>query len=268
MELSKKLLNLEDIIRNHAPLLIAYSGGVDSSLLAAISIKILGPAQMHCIMIDGPEVSRRTVQEAKKTANTLHFPLEICTRGLLTLDLKQTTPQNRCQYCKQNIYQILADTATRHGCRSIADGANTSDLGEHRPGIEASSSCGVIHPFIIAGITKADIREISKRKNLSFWDKPSSACLYSRIPYGDEITEEKLRMIEQGEDLLIDLEFTQVRVRHHGIIARIEVLPDEMNRLIQKASQIHEAFKGIGFSYVTLDLQGYRSGSMDEVLIR
>ncbi|HWQ67514.1 MAG TPA: ATP-dependent sacrificial sulfur transferase LarE [Methanospirillum sp.] len=266
INLSDKLINLEQIIRDHAPILIAYSGGVDSSLLAAFSRETLGYDQMVCIMVDGPEVPRRALREAITTAEYLNLPLEIVTGVPLAEDLRQINPNDRCRHCKLGTYQILAVAAQRHGCGSIADGANISDLGEHRPGIEAFSSCGVIHPFIMAGITKAEIRVIAEQKGLSFWNKPSSACLYSRIPYGTEITKEKLRMIEQGEDILVDLGFTQVRVRHHGLIARIELLPGEMDRALTQADLIDDAFRKIGFAYVTLDLRGYRSGSMDEVL--
>ncbi|MDD1729328.1 MAG: ATP-dependent sacrificial sulfur transferase LarE, partial [Methanospirillum sp.] len=181
-------------------------------------------------------------------------------------DLKQINPSDRCRHCKLGTYQTLAKAAERYESRFIADGANVSDLGEHRPGIEAFSSCGVIHPFIMAGITKPEIRQIAREKGLPFWNKPSAACLYSRIPYGDEITDEKLGMIEKGEEFLASLKFSQVRVRHHGNIARIEVDPGDIPEIIEKRSQIDERFREIGFSYVTLDLRGYRSGSMDEVL--
>jgi pyridinium-3,5-biscarboxylic acid mononucleotide sulfurtransferase len=161
---------------------------------------------------------------------------------------------------------VLDKVREKFNCRFIVDGANISDLGEHRPGIEAFSSCGVIHPFIMAGITKQEIREIAKETGLSFWNKPSSACLYSRIPYGDNISDEKLIMIEKGEDILSDLGITQVRVRHHGNIARIEVIPGEMDIVYNARDQIQDAFKKIGFLYTTLDLRGYRPGSMDEPL--
>ena len=266
MELAEKISKLEGIIHDHAPILIAYSGGVDSSLLAAVARVILGPDHMQCVLVDGPEVPRKALDEAISTAQTLSLPLEIISGESLSADLKRINPSDRCRHCKIGTYQTLAKAAERYGSRFIADGANVSDLGEHRPGIEAFSSCGVIHPFIMAGITKPEIRLITREKGLSFWNKPSAACLYSRVPYGDEITDEKLGMIEKGEEFLTSLKFSQVRVRHHGNIARIEVDPADIPEVIDKRSQIDERFREIGFSYVTLDLRGYRSGSKDEVL--
>lgn len=266
MNIEEKIAALTDIIKSNAPLLIAYSGGVDSSLLALLSLEILGPSRMHAVMVDGPEVPRRALQEANTIAEECGLPFEVISGETLSSSLKRINPDDRCRYCKLGTYDLLKGVADGNGCNSIADGANVSDLGEHRPGIDAFSSCGVIHPFIMAGITKTEIREIARIKGLFFWDKPSSACLYSRIPYGEEITEEKLSMIEQGEEFLSDLGFTQVRVRHHGTIARIEVLLSEMPHLLEEKTQVTKAFRHIGFSYITLDLQGYRSGSMDEIL--
>jgi len=266
MDIPTKLKKLEQIICENAPILIAYSGGVDSSLLAAIALETIGPERVQCVLVDGPEVPRRGLSEAISTADNLELPLEIITGESLSIDLKQKNPHDRCRHCKTGTFQTLAEASKRYGSRSIADGANVSDIGEHRPGIEAFSSCGVIHPFIMAGITKSEIREIAREKGLSFWNKPSSACMYSRIPYGDAITEEKLHMIEKGEEVLLGLGFTQVRIRHHGNIARIEVLPDDIVRVIDHRMEIDEQLRKIGFSYVSLDLRGYRSGSLDEVL--
>lgn len=265
-DINKKIQDFKSIIREHAPILIAYSGGVDSTLLAVLTRETIGAEHMHCVLVDGPEVPRRAVKAAINQLEYMKIPLTVREGVPFSRDLQKTNPHDRCRYCKLGTYPILRQIADETGCKYIADGANASDLGEHRPGIEAFSSCGVIHPFIIAGITKQDIREIAKSMDLPFWDKPSSACLYSRIPYGEEITEEKLRMIEKGEDMLQDMGLRQTRVRHHGAIARIEVLPEEMEKIISHREQIHSFFKNMGFLYVTLDLKGYRSGSMDEVL--
>ncbi|MDO9326261.1 MAG: ATP-dependent sacrificial sulfur transferase LarE, partial [Methanoregula sp.] len=150
----------------------------------------------------------------------------------------------------------------------IADGINVSDTGEHRPGLRASTEEGICHPFLEAGITKADIRGIAQARGLSFWNKPSAACLSSRIPYGDEITQEKLAMIERAEAFLHTSGFAQCRVRLHGDMARIEIVRDEIQKMLAMQDRLTKTFKTIGFSYVTLDLEGYRSGSMDEVLTR
>lgn len=266
MSVESKVKTLTEILHVHAPLLIAYSGGVDSSLLAVLAKEILGPEQIHCILAFGPEVPRRALHAAVKQSEEFGLPLDVIPGNPFSDELKRTNPHDRCRYCKLGTFEILDSARKKFNCHSIADGANASDLSEHRPGIDAFSSCGVIHPFIMAGITKQDIRNIAEEKGLSFWNKPSSACLYSRIPYGEEITEEKLRMIEEGEDILADIGISQPRVRHHGTIARIEVPPGEMEIVFSGRDKILTSFRKLGFLYITLDLRGYRSGSMDEVL--
>ncbi|NLV26764.1 MAG: ATP-dependent sacrificial sulfur transferase LarE [Methanomicrobiales archaeon] len=267
MTINKKCELLTEILQKNAPLLIAYSGGVDSSLLAVHATDILGSESVYCVFIDGPEISRKAFHAALKQAEEFGLSLDVISGKLLSEDLMQTNPSDRCRYCKLGNFEILESARKKNHCHSIADGANVSDIGENRPGIDAFGSCGVIHPFIMAGITKQDIREIAKSKGLSFWNKPSSACLYSRIPYGDEITQDKLRMIEVGEDILSDLGISQPRVRHHGTIARIEVPPDEMEMVFSARKSVLKQFKKLGFVYITLDLRGYRSGSMDEVIL-
>jgi uncharacterized protein len=266
MDINKKIQDLKSIIREHAPLLIAYSGGVDSTLLAVLTRETIGAENMHCVLVDGPEVPRRAVTAAINQSEYLKIPLTVREGVPFSRYIQKTNPHDRCRHCKLGTYTVLKQITDDTGCKYIADGANASDLGEHRPGIEAFSSCGVIHPFIMAGITKQDIREIAYQMELPFWDKPSSACLYSRIPYGEEITDEKLRMIEKGEELLSDIGIRQARVRHHGLIVRIEVLPEEMEKILIQKDTVHTFFQNLGFLYVTLDLKGYRSGSMDEVL--
>jgi len=266
MEIQQKKHLLKEILNKHTPLLVAYSGGVDSSLLAALTQDIIGKGNMYCILVNGPELPRREYNAALKTADDLHLPLAVINGNPLSDTLKRENPRDRCWYCKRETYNILASAAKEHSCNFIADGANASDLFEHRPGIDAFSSCGVIHPFIMAGMTKQDIRIVAKEMGFSFWNKPSSACLYSRIPYGEIITPDKLSEIEKGEDFLIGLGFSQVRVRHHGTIARIEILSSEIELIISCREQIHRYFRQLGFTYVTLDLLGYRSGSLDEML--
>ena len=266
MNLQDKLTTLQGIITKNSPLLIAYSGGVDSSLLAAIALETLGPDRMQCILVDGPELPRNGLKDALETAKYLNLPLEVVDGESLSEKLKQENPHDRCRHCKLGTFAILEAAAAKYSSLVIADGANASDLTEHRPGIDAFTSCGVIHPYIMASISKPEIREIARMKGLPFWNKPSAACLYSRIPYGEEITDQKLAMVEQGENLLNSLGFSQIRVRHHGKIARIEISPEEFSKIIPFAKNIDEEFRRLGFAYSTLDLRGYRSGSMDEVL--
>jgi len=266
MDIHQKTERIITIIKEHAPLVISYSGGVDSTLLAVLARESVGADQIVCVFIDGAEVPRRAVSTAKTQAESLKLPLVIRQGIPLSYEVQQSNPHDRCKSCKLKTFPILREIGDEFGYKTIADGANASDVEEYRPGIDASSSCGIIHPFIMAGITKEDIRMIAFRMGYAFWNKPSSACLYSRIPYGEEITNEKLRMIEKGEELLQNRGIQQARVRHHGTIARIEVMPDDMETILLHREEISLFFKNLGFSYITLDLQGYRSGSMDEAL--
>ena len=264
--MQNKVQKLIQILQDEAPLLIAYSGGIDSALLAALALEHAGSGAIQCILIDGPAFSRRAFHIAVKISEELSLPLTIVREDLLSGPVMKEHPSDRCRICKRAFCAILSAKAREHHCKSIADGANTSDLTEYRPGIDEMTSCGVIHPFIMAGITKQDIRVIAQEKRYTFWSKPSSACLYSRIPYGEEITREKLRMIEEGEEVLANIGILQGRVRHHGTIARIEVLPTDMDQVLSHKDVIRAKFQEIGFRYITLDLQGYRPGSMDEII--
>jgi len=264
--MQNKFQKLIQILQDEAPLLIAYSGGIDSALLAALALEHAGSGAIQCILIDGPAFSRRAFHEAVKISEELSLPLTIVREDLLSEPIMRENPHDRCRICKHAFCAILTAKAREHHCKSIADGANASDLTEYRPGIDEMTACGVIHPFIMAGITKQDIRTISQKRGYSFWNKPSSACLFSRIPYGEEITWEKLRMIEEGEEVLANIGILQGRVRHHGTIARIEVLPTDMDQVLSHKDVILAKFQEIGFRYITLDLQGYRPGSMDEIL--
>jgi len=263
-ETSQRQEALARYIADCGSLLIAYSGGVDSGLLASLAREILG-GRVHCVFIDSPLVPRSAVCSAERTADDLGLSCEII-REPLPDDTVRKNPQDRCYFCKLFQARILKQRAEELGLAHVADGVHSSDLGEHRPGLRASTEEGILHPYIEAGITKADIRAIARDRGLGFWDKPSAACLASRIPYGEEITDEKLRMIEAAEAVLHEAGFFQVRVRFHGGIGRIEVSPEEMPRLFAMRNVILPALKKAGFSYIALDLEGYRAGSMDEVL--
>ena len=246
-------------------MLVAYSGGVDSSLLAVLAKEALG-SRSRCVLLDSPVVPREAIAEAEEIARDYGLTLEILPVGVMA-DVRFTrNPAERCYWCKKNSAEILKSRARELGFACVADGINVSDTGEHRPGLTASTEEGIVHPFLEAGVTKEGIREIAKAAGYSFWDKPSAACLSSRIPYGDEITNEKLGMIEKAEEYLHEKGLRQVRVRAHSTIARIEVPKEEMRQVLDMHAEIAGTLRGLGFSYVTLDLGGYRSGSMDEVL--
>jgi uncharacterized protein len=265
MKTDEKLKVLERRIMEMGSLLIAFSGGVDSGFLAAVSNDLPGN-RTHCVFLDSLFFPRSAVKEAEQMAQDLGLSFEIIRMPMMNEPWIKTNPQDRCYHCKKKAAQILLARARELGLSSVIDGMHKSDMGGHRPGLSASTEAGITHPFIEADISKEDIRILAQKRGLSFWNKPSAACLSSRIPYGEEITRNKLRMVECAEDLLRASGFSQVRVRYHGGIARIEVIPEEMPRLFKMREQIVLRLKVAGFSYVTIDLEGYRSGSLDEVL--
>ncbi len=264
-DVREKLELLKRAIADRGPMLIAYSGGVDSALLAVIARDVPG-SRSRCILLDSPVVPRSAIREAEAIAREHGLELEIVPVPVMEYSRFRKNPADRCYFCKKSSAAILKQRRKDLGFAVIADGINVSDTGEHRPGITASTEEGIVHPFVDAGITKEDIRAIARSLDCSFWNKPSAACLSSRIPYGEEITEEKLRAVESAEDFLREEGFTQFRVRAHGTIARVEVPPQDIPTLIRIKDKLVKKFRAIGFSYVTLDLEGYRSGSMDEVL--
>lgn len=265
MTSQKKYQELKRIIAGQGSMLVAYSGGVDSTLLAAIARDVLGE-KSACVLLDSPVVPRAAVAQAKDIAGKLGLDLAIITVPHLEHEEFCKNPAERCYFCKKISAGFLRQRAHELRLACIADGINVSDMGEHRPGLRASTEEGILHPFIEAGITKADIREIARELGLPVWQKPSAACLSSRIPYGDEITAEKLKQIEDAEAYLAGLGIGQLRVRLHGNVARIEVHKEDMGKILDQQSAVAEKLRSLGFSYVTLDLEGYRSGSMDEVL--
>ncbi len=265
MNTTEKTQALKEYIASKGSMLISYSGGVDSALLAVLATEILG-SNARCILLDSPLVPRSAIAEARQIARDYHLTLEIIPVNVMDDELFVRNSAERCYWCKKRSAEILKQRKGALQFACIADGTNVSDTGEHRPGLRASTEDGICHPFIEAGITKADIRTIAHVSGLQFWDKPSAACLSSRIPYGDEITGEKLAMIEKAEDFLHTNGISQCRVRMHGGIARIEVQNDELSKLLVMQEKLTKTFKTLGFTYVALDLEGYRSGSMDEVL--
>jgi pyridinium-3,5-biscarboxylic acid mononucleotide sulfurtransferase len=265
MNTVEKTRAVKEIIASRGSMLVAFSGGVDSTLLAVLAKEVLGNNTL-CVLLDSPLVPRVAVEQAHTIAYELGLKMETIAVPQIDHPEFRKNPANRCYYCKKFSAAYLRQRAEERGLACIADGINISDMAEHRPGLAASTEVGIIHPFIESGITKQEIRGIAREYGLSVWQKPSAACLSSRIPYGEEITREKLRMIEEAEAFLSGQGFGQIRVRLHGTIARIEVHKEEMKKILDIQPAVVKKFRSIGFSYVTLDLEGYRSGSMDEVL--
>ena len=265
MNAVEKTQALKETIAAKGSMLVAFSGGVDSTLLAVLAKDVLGN-NTACVLLDSPVVPRAAVEQARQISRELGLELDIISVPLMEQEEFRKNPANRCYRCKKISAVYLKQRAEELGLACIADGINVSDMDEHRPGLTASDEEGIVHPFIESRITKQEIREIARENGLSVWQKPSAACLSSRIPYGEEITREKLRMIEEAEAFLESQGFGQLRVRLHGTIARIEVHKEEMGKILDMQPAVVKKLKSIGFSYVTLDLEGYRSGSMDEVL--
>jgi pyridinium-3,5-biscarboxylic acid mononucleotide sulfurtransferase len=265
MTVTEKYEDLRKIIAGYSPMLVAYSGGVDSTLLAAVARDVL-KERTRCVLLDSPVMPRAAVEQAQEIARGLGLGLDIIPVPLMESTRFTDNPIDRCYHCKKISAARLKQRAAELGFACIADGINLSDTGEHRPGLRASTEEGIVHPFIGAEITKGDIRDMARMLNLPVWQKPSAACLASRIPYGEAITASKLRRIEDAESYLADLGIGQLRVRLHGNIARIEVHKEDWKKLLEQQSAVVRHLKSLGFAYVTLDLEGYRSGSMDEIL--
>jgi uncharacterized protein len=267
MELSAKRKLLEACLRERAPLLVAYSGGVDSAFLAFEAYRVLG-RQMLAMIADSPSLAREHLRDAIAFAEEHHIPLEVVSTSEMENPEYVRNDSQRCFHCKDELFTVMERLRNERGFSAIAYGVNLDDQGDYRPGQNAAREHGVAAPLLEAGLTKAAIRELSQQANLRVWDKPASACLSSRIEYGRPVTHEALAQVEAGEDALRKLGFRQFRVRHHGQIVRMEISSDELARALDPAmsAQFVRIFKALGFEYVTLDLQGFRSGSMNAVL--
>jgi uncharacterized protein len=268
--ISKKLDQLRELLRSYGSCLVAYSGGVDSVFLARVAAEVLGEKSLAAIA-DSPSLPRRELEEALAIAQQFKIPVKVVQTQEFNNPDYLANPNNRCYFCKHELFTELEPLARTGGFAVIAYGENASDIGDHRPGAKAASEFQVRAPLKEAGLTKAEIRELSAQMGLPTADKPQMACLSSRIPYGEAVSPEKLRMIEQAEYVLRDLGFYDVRVRHHelkvGELARIEVGPSELPKFLANdtGNQVAAALKKIGYAQVTLDLQGYRRGSLNEV---
>lgn len=266
-ELQKKLNTLEKNIEELGSLAVGFSGGVDSSFLLAVAHKVLGEKLIAVTAVDA-SVPEREVEEAKEFCEEQGIRHILCKVDPLRDENYRSNSPDRCYFCKKRVFAKLIKTAEENGIDYVAEGSNMDDLGDYRPGHKAALELSVKSPLREAGLYKSDIRTISRAMGLSTWDKPAYACLASRLVYGEEITEEKLHMIERAEQFLIDRGFREERVRMHGNIARIEVAPTDIPRLASEEirKEVCEEFFRIGFTYVTLDLNGYRMGSMNATL--
>jgi len=258
---------LEALLADLAPVVVAYSGGVDSAYLACIAARALGPDAL-AVTADSPSYPERHRQMALETAARFTLRHEFVRTGELDRPEYRANDADRCYHCKHELFSRLTALAGERGFRTVVDGFNADDRGDYRPGRRAAREFGVRSPLDEIGLTKADIRELARRAGLSVWDEPASACLSSRIPYHSEVTDEKLRTVERAETALRELGFRVCRVRHHETLARLEIGRDEMARALDPAVRdaISRSLRALGYRYVTIDLDGYRTGSLNEAL--
>jgi uncharacterized protein len=265
--LAVKQAALDARLNSLGRILVAYSGGVDSAFLAWAAHRTLGD-KMLAVIADSPSLARTHLQDAIAFAQEQNVPLEVIATDELDRPEYIRNDSSRCFHCKDELFTVMEDFRRTRGFDSIAYGVNVDDQGDFRPGQAAAKQHHVAAPLLEAGLTKQEIRELSRASGLRIWDKPASACLSSRIEYGRPVTRETLSVVEQGEDALRGLGFRQFRVRHHGEIVRIEIAREELARALstEMAAEFTRVFKALGFKFVTLDLEGFRSGSMNALL--
>jgi pyridinium-3,5-biscarboxylic acid mononucleotide sulfurtransferase len=265
--LDQKAEHLRQILAGQARLIVAYSGGVDSAFLAWRAHQVLG-GQMLAVIADSASLARTHLEDALAFAREHAMPVEVVETQELENPAYVRNDAMRCFHCKDELFTVLERYREARGFDAIAYGVNADDEGDFRPGQQAARQHHVLTPLVEAGLTKAEIRELARRADLRVWDKPASACLSSRLEYGRAVTPEALSVIERGEDALRGLGFRQFRVRHHGDIVRIEIVGEELPRALtaEMCREFTRVFKQLGFKFVTLDLEGFRSGSMNRIL--
>lgn len=262
--LSAKQQRLEELLAGLGRVLIAYSGGIDSAYLSFAAHRVLGD-KMLAVIADSPSLARAHLQDAVAFAQEQAIPLRVIQTSEMERPEYVRNDASRCFHCKDELFRVMEGYAGENGFTAIAYGVNVDDQGDFRPGQSAARLHNVAVPLLEAGLTKKEIRELARQAGLRIWDKPASACLSSRIEYGRPVTAEALAMVERGEDALRTLGFRQFRVRHHGEIVRIEIDREELPRALNPAmfAEFTRTFKTLGFTFVTLDTEGFRSGSMN-----
>jgi len=265
--LGQKAERLRQILAGRVRLIVAYSGGVDSAFLAWMAHQVLG-GQMRAVIADSASLARAHLEGALAFAREREIPVEVVETQEMENPAYIRNDAMRCFHCKDELFTVLERYRETRGFDAIAYGVNADDEGDFRPGQQAARQHHVLAPLLEAGLNKAEIRELARQADLRVWDKPASACLASRLEYGRAVTPEALGVIERGEDALRALGFRQFRVRHHGEIVRIEIAREELPRALtpEMAREFTAVFKGLGFKFVTLDLEGFRSGSMNQLL--
>ena len=266
-QLHEKYEKLKTELAGYGGAAVAFSGGVDSTFLLRAAHDALGDRAL-AVTASSCSFPKRELEEAKRFCREKGIRHEVVASEELDIEGFRSNPKNRCYLCKKELFTKIREVAKANGLPVVAEGSNTDDDGDYRPGLIAIRELGAKSPLRDAGLSKEDIRALSRELGLPTAEKPSFACLASRFPYGETISEEKLAAVDRAEQLLLDLGFTQVRVRVHadGKLARIELLPEEMNRLPAHRTEVSEKLKTFGFTYVSMDLQGYRTGSMNETL--
>jgi len=266
-ELILKQSALSESLKSSGRMLVAYSGGVDSAFLAWAAHQALGNG-MLAVIADSASLARTQLSDALAFAEEQRIPVKVISTAELDRPEYIRNDGQRCFHCKDELFTVMEEFRGTHGFDVIAYGVNLDDQDDFRPGQRAAREHRVVAPLLAAGLTKQNIRDLARKAGLRVWEKPASACLSSRIEYGRPVTREALLMVEQGEDALRELGFRQVRVRHHGEMVRIEIARDELGRAFspEMAAELTRIFKALGFQFVTLDLEGFRSGSMNALL--